>query len=55
MELFERFIKFYVDAGKDINCTHTDGSTIYDLVSRHRKSRDYAEILKSAGALLEKT
>ena len=55
VELFERFLKFYVDAGNDVNCTHTDGSTIYDLVSRHRKSRDYAKILKSAGALSEKT
>ena len=55
VELFERFIKFYVDAGNDVNCTHTDGTTIYDLVSRHRRSRDYVKILKSAGALSKKT
>ena len=54
-ERLKLFLKFYVDAGNDVNCTHTDGSTIYDLVSRHRKSRDYAKILKSAGALSEKT
>ena len=55
MELFERFIKLYVDAGNDVNCAHTDGSTLYDLVSRHRKSKEYATILKSAGALSNKT
>ena len=54
-ELFERFIKIYVDAGNDVNCKHADGSTLFDLVSRHRKSRDYAVILKSVGALSGKT
>ena len=29
VELFERFLKFYVDAGNDINCTHTDLSLIH--------------------------
>ena len=49
--LFERFIKIYVDAGNDVNCKHEDGTTLFDLVSRHRKSGDYAVILKNAGAL----
>ena len=55
VELFERFIKLYVDAGNDVNCAHTDGSTLYDLVSRHRKSKEYATILKNAGAISNKT
>ena len=49
-ELFARFIVFYTDAGHDINVSLEDGSTFLDLVSRHRKSSEYGEILKQAGA-----
>lgn len=48
--LFARFIVFYADAGHDINVRLEDGSTFLDLVSRHRKSVEYADILKQAGA-----
>lgn len=48
-ELFARFIVFYVEAGNDINVSLEDGSTFLDLISRHRKSVEYAEILKDAG------
>ncbi len=54
-ELFERFIEIYIDAGNNVNCKHVDGTTLFDLVSRHRKSKDYAVILKSVGALPGKT
>lgn len=50
VELFARFIVFYREAGHDINVSLEDGSTFLDLVSRHRKSVKYAEILKAAGA-----
>jgi len=49
-ELFARFIVFYKKAGHDINVSLEDGSTFLDLVSRHRKSSEYGEILKQAGA-----
>jgi hypothetical protein len=49
-DLFGRFIVFYVGAGHDINVSLADGSTFLDLVSRHRKSSEYSEILKQAGA-----
>ena len=49
-ELFARFIVFYKDAGHDINVSLEDGSSFLDLVSRHRKSVEYVEILKQAGA-----
>lgn len=49
-ELFARFIVFYKEAGHDINVSLTDGSTFLDLVLEHRKSVEYAEILKDAGA-----
>jgi|TARA_B110000263_G_scaffold219845_1_gene207326 hypothetical protein len=49
-DLFARFIVFYADAGHDINVSLEDGSTFLDLVSLHRKSSEYGEILKQAGA-----
>ena len=49
-ELFKRFIDFYTAAGHDINVTLEDGSTFLDLVSQHRRSSDYAKILRAAGA-----
>ena len=49
-ELFARFIVFYKEAGLDINVALEDGSTFLDLVSRHRKSGEYAAILRDAGA-----
>jgi len=49
-DLFARFIVFYADAGHDINVNLEDGSTFLDFVSRHRKSVEYANILKQAGA-----
>ncbi len=49
-ELFARFIPFFIEAGKNINVTLRDGSTFLDHVSEHRKSTEYATILKQAGA-----
>ena len=49
-ELFARFIVFFKEAGLDINVSLEDGSTFLDLVSRHRNSGEYAEILRQAGA-----
>ena len=49
-ELFARFIALYQEADHDINVSLEDGSTFLDLVTRHRLSAEYAEILKQAGA-----
>ncbi len=49
-DLFSRFLVFYIDAGHDIDVSLEDGSTFLDLLSRHRKSNEYADILKQAGA-----
>ncbi len=54
-ELFARFIPFFVEDGRDLNVTLEDGSSFLDLVSRHRKSTRYAEILAAAGARRSKT
>ena len=49
-DLFKRFLELYIEAGRDVNCRHNDGSTLLDLVSKHRKSEDYTIILKAVGA-----
>ena len=49
-ELFARFIPFFIEAGNDINAKLSDGSTFLDHVSEHRKSTEYAAVLKHAGA-----
>ncbi|WP_417565401.1 PA4642 family protein [Marinobacter sp.] len=49
-EDFERFIGFFVAEGRDLNALNGDGETILDLVSRHRRSVDYARALETAGA-----
>ncbi|MDO6441829.1 MULTISPECIES: PA4642 family protein [unclassified Marinobacter] len=47
---FERFVGFFVDAGRDLNAVNETGETILDRVSEHHKSQDYARVLKNAGA-----
>lgn len=49
-ELFARFVAIYVAAGHDINVKLDDGSTFLDHVLQHRKSTEYAQALKDAGA-----
>lgn len=54
-ELFERFVPLFVADGRDLNVSLEDGSTFLDLVTRHRKSTGYADILAAAGARRVKT
>lgn len=49
-ELFARFVPFFVESGRDINCKIENGSNFLDLVSRHRRSDEYAEALITGGA-----
>lgn len=49
-ELFARFVPLFVEAGRDLNVTLEDGSGFLDLVTRHRRSVEYAAILEDAGA-----
>lgn len=49
-EAFVRFIAYFVEAGRDINATGPGGKTILQLVSGHRNSAEYAQILRDAGA-----
>ncbi|MET4026503.1 hypothetical protein ABIE59_002029 [Marinobacter sp. MBR-99] len=47
---FERFIAFFVGAGRDLNAEDERGETILDRVSQHGRSGDYAQALEKAGA-----
>lgn len=47
---FERFVAFFVEAGRDINAKDQDGNTILDLVSNHKSSTAFVDILEKAGA-----
>ncbi len=49
-ETFARFITFFVEDGRNINEKNYRGETILKIVSEHRNSAEYAEILKQAGA-----
>lgn len=49
-DLFERFLPFYIEEGRDVNVALEDGSTFLDLVANHRKSTAYAEALSKVGA-----
>lgn len=49
-EAFERFIEFFVEAGRNLNAPGPGGKTLLKLVSEHRNSTEYARILREAGA-----
>ncbi len=49
-EAFVRFIAFFVEDGRDLNAPGPGGRTILQLVSGHRNSGEYAQILRDAGA-----
>lgn len=47
---FARFLRFFVEAGRDINATDERGETMLDHVARHRRMTEYAQALLDAGA-----
>lgn len=49
-EFFARFIKMFVDTGRDLNAVSPQGQSILGRISEHGSSGEYAEILKSHGA-----
>lgn len=50
LENFEEFVGFFVAEGRNINATNPDGATVLSIVSQHRNSRDYVEVLLANGA-----
>ena len=49
-EAFQRFVNFFIESGRNINEPDMHGKTILGIVSAHRNSGEYADILKKAGA-----
>lgn len=50
LENFEEFVGFFVADGRNINAKGPEGETVLSIISQHRNSTDYAEILKNSGA-----
>lgn len=50
-ENFATFIAFFVAAKRDINATNQQGQTLLAIASAHRQGEDYANILRTAGAI----
>ena len=49
-ENFATFVRFFTDAGRNINAKNPEGKTLAMLAEQHRQGHEYAAILKSAGA-----
>ncbi|QBM18606.1 hypothetical protein MARI_27470 [Marinobacter sp. JH2] len=49
-EDFERFVGFFVAAGRNLDATDEHGETMLDRISQHGRSGDYAHALENAGA-----
>ena len=49
-EAFERFIEFFVEAGRNLDAPGPGGKTLLKLASEHRNSTEYVRILREAGA-----
>ena len=47
---FATFVQFFVEEGKNLNCTNADGETFLQVINAHRHSGEYAAALKAAGA-----
>jgi hypothetical protein len=49
-ENFATFVRFFVEAGKDIQAKNLQGQTIAQVIAQHRNGVDYLEALRSLGA-----
>lgn len=47
-ESFARFIEFFVEAGKDLNASNSQGQTISEIIAEHRQGKDYLSLLQQA-------
>ncbi|MFO1368115.1 MAG: PA4642 family protein [Marinagarivorans sp.] len=49
-ENFATFIRFFVEADKDLNAKSPLGLTIAQVIAQHRNGGEYLDALKGAGA-----
>lgn len=47
---FKLFVGFFCQQNRPLNTTNAAGETILSIVEQHRHGKEYAEILKAAGA-----
>lgn len=50
-EFFERFVPFFVDAGKDINAKNLQNESLSERIQDFGKAAPYLAILKANGAV----
>ena len=48
-ENFASFVRFFVEAGRDINAKNPQGLTLAQIVAQHRHGVEYLEALRAAG------
>ena len=49
-EPFSRFLKMFVEDGRDVNAKSENGQTFVETLSLHKSQGEYIEILKRFGA-----
>ena len=50
IENFATFVRFFSEENRNINAFNQDGRNMLQVVSEHRHSGNYAQLLKDAGA-----
>ena len=49
-ENFATFVRFFTEAGRDLNARGPSGETMAEVIAKHRHGGDYLQALKAAGA-----
>lgn len=45
---FQRFIRFFIEAGGDVNARDDKGRTILDIISKHRQAGEFVKVLEAS-------
>lgn len=43
-EDFERFLRFFLDEGRDPNATDKSGRTLWEIIANHRQGADFIKV-----------
>ena len=49
-ENFSTFLKFFIEAGRNLRAENTQGQTLLDIVSAHKQGKEYISALKQYAA-----
>ena len=50
VEDFAKFVDYFLKQGRSLDSSNPDGESVLKIISEHRKSAAYADILREAGA-----